>query len=116
MNTILWRRAALLAPLLLAACTVMPDGPSATVLPGTGKSFAQFRSDDMQCRSYAQAQMGDGTAQQAGLDSGMQRRYDGAYQQCMYASSHKVPIAGQMLSGVPANAATPPPDTPPPRY
>lgn len=32
-------RAGMLAPLLLAACTVMPEGPSAMVLPGTGKSL-----------------------------------------------------------------------------
>ena len=154
-----------LAPLVLAACTVMPQGPSAMVLPGTGKSFAQFQGDDVHCRGYAQAQLGGSSAQQAAADSGvrsaalgtvlgavagaaidgghgagvgagtglvfgtlagtgaadssaygMQRRYDDAYLQCMYASGHKVPVAGQMLGGVPANAATPPPDTPPPRY
>ncbi|MGK5017611.1 YMGG-like glycine zipper-containing protein [Janthinobacterium sp. HLS12-2] len=160
-----WRVAAMLAPFLLTACTVLPQGPSAMVLPGTGKSFEQFRGDDLQCRGYAQGQLGGSSAQQASVDSGvrsaalgtvlgavagaaidgghgagvgagtgllfgalagtgaadsssygMQRRYDNAYQQCMYASGHKVPVAGQMLSGVPANAATPPPDTPPPRY
>lgn len=160
-----WMLAAMLAPLLLAACAVMPEGPSAMVLPGTGKSFEQFRRDDGSCRGYAQAQLGGASAQQAGVDGGvrsaalgtvlgaaagaaidgghgagvgagtgllfgalagtgaadsssqgMQRRYDNAYQQCMYASGHKVPVAGQMLSGVPVNAATPPPDTPPPRY
>jgi hypothetical protein len=136
-------RAGLLASLLLVACTVLPEGPSAVVLPGTGKSLEQFRGDDLQCRADAQGQLGGASAQQAGVDSGvrsaapgtgllfgavagtgatdsssygMQRRYDNAYQQCMYASGHKVPVAGQMLSGVPANAATPPPDTPPPRY
>ncbi|CDG84634.1 glycine zipper family protein [Janthinobacterium agaricidamnosum] len=67
MNQMLW-----LAPLslLLGACTVMPGGPSALVLPGSGKSFDQFRSDDFSCRSYAQGQVG-GTAQQAGIDSGV---------------------------------------------
>ena len=160
-----WRAAAMLAPVLLTACTVLPQGPSAMVLPGTGKSFEQFRGDDLQCRAYAQDQLGGASAQQAGVDSGvrsaalgtvlgaaagaaidgghgagvgsgtgllfgalagtgaadtssygMQRRYDNAYQQCMYASGHKIPVAGQMLGSVPANAATPPPDTPPPRY
>ena len=158
-------RAGVLAPLLLAACAALPEGPSIMVLPGTGKSLEQFRSDELQCRGYAQGQLGGASAQQAGVDSGvrsaalgtllgaaagaaidgghgagvgagtglvfgalagtgaadsssygMQRRYDNAYQQCMYASGHKVPVAGQMLSSVPANAATPPPDTPPPRY
>ena len=129
MNTSALRgRAGVLAPLLLAACTVLPDGPSAMALPGTGKSFEQFRRDDGSCRAYVQGRLGDASVQQAGVDSGvrgaaadnsahgMQRRYDNLYQQCMYASGHKVPVAGQMLSSVPANAATPPPDTPPPRY
>ena len=72
MNTrALLGRAGLLAPLLLAACTVMPQGPTAMVLPGTGKSFEQFRGDDMQCRSYAQGQLGGSSAQQAGVDSGV---------------------------------------------
>ncbi|MDN2698117.1 glycine zipper family protein [Janthinobacterium sp. SUN073] len=116
MNTrALMGRAGLLAPLLLTACTVLPEGPSAMVLPGTGKSLEQFRGDDGSCRGYAQAQLA-GTGAADSSSYGMQRRYDNAYQQCMYASGHKVPVAGQMLSGVPANAATPPPDTPPPRY
>lgn len=157
--------AVLLAPLALAACAVTPSGPSVMVLPGTGKNFDQFRSDDLQCRGYAQGQLGGASAQQAGVDSGlrsaalgtllgavagaaidgghgagvgagtglvfgslagtgaadssaygMQQRYDSTYQQCMYASGHKVPVAGQLMSQVPANAATPPPGTPPPRY
>ncbi|WP_374197265.1 glycine zipper family protein [Janthinobacterium sp. UMAB-60] len=115
-NTRVWMgRAGLLAPLLLAACTVLPEGPSALALPGTGKSLEQFRVDDGRCRGYAQAQLaGKGAAESS--SHGMQRSYDDSYQQCMYASGHKVPVAGQMLSGVPANAATPPADTPPPRY
>jgi len=40
-----------LAALLgLSACTVMPTGPSVMALPGTGKSFDQFRADDYDCR------------------------------------------------------------------
>ncbi|MDC8757581.1 hypothetical protein [Janthinobacterium fluminis] len=154
---------ALPAALLLGACTTLPSGPSALVLPGTGKSFDQFRSDDFSCRGYAQMQTGGGSAQQAGIDSGvrsaalgtaigalagaamdgghgagvgagaglafgtlagvgageysgyaLQQRYDYAYQQCMYANGHRVPVAG-WLSEVPAHAAIPPPNTPPPR-
>lgn len=157
------RWAAWIAPLLLGACTVMPSGPSALVLPGTGKSFDQFRSDDFSCRGYAQAQLG-GSAQQASIDSGvrsaalgtvlgalagaaidggdgagvgagagllfgtlaglgasdssgygMQQRYDFSYQQCMYGAGHRIPVAGRMVMEVPANAAVPPPHTPPPR-
>ncbi len=153
----------LLATLALSACSTMPSGPSAMVLPGTGKSFDQFRADDFSCRNYAQAQVGT-TGQQASVDSGVrsaalgaalgaiagaavdgshgagvgagtglafgglagvgagessgyniQQRYDVAYVQCMYADGHRVPVAGGMSGGVPASAAYPPPNTPPPR-
>jgi hypothetical protein len=157
------RHTAWLAPALLAACTTMPTGPSTLVLPGTGKSFDQFRADDFSCHGYAQAQVG-GTAQQASVDSGVrsaalgtvlgavagaaidgghgagvgagtglafgalagtgagessaygvQQRYDFAYQQCMYAQGHRVPVAGRMLNESPAMAPYPPPNMPPPR-
>ncbi len=47
-------------PLLLAigGCATMPTGPSVMALPGSGKSFGQFRSDDAMCRQYAQEQLG----------------------------------------------------------
>lgn len=35
--------------LALTGCTVMPTGPSVTVLPGSTKSFEQFRYDDVNC-------------------------------------------------------------------
>ena len=45
---------------VLGACaTYAPSGPSAMVLPGNGKSFDQFRADDMECRQYASHQAGD---------------------------------------------------------
>mgnify|MGYP001174159670 CR=1 FL=1 len=137
----------------LAACASVPSGPSMLVLPGTGKSFDQFRGDDAMCRQYAQQQTGAspqevadasgvrsaalgtaigavagaavggsrgaavgagggllvGSASGAGAAqvsaSGMQRRYDHAYVQCMYAQGHRVPVAGQM-SG-PSRSASP---------
>ncbi len=42
-----------------------------TVLPGTGKSFDQFRADDYECRQFASSQIGGGTAEQASADSGV---------------------------------------------
>jgi outer membrane lipoprotein SlyB len=69
---------------------------------------------------------------------GVQRQYDGAYLQCMYASGNRVPVAGGLARqaqmapqarvaqpaiagrpaapgyGPPPNAAIPPPGTPPP--
>ncbi|MGN6667603.1 MAG: hypothetical protein ACTHKH_11655 [Trinickia sp.] len=125
----------------LGACTVMPTGPSVMALPGTGKSFDQFRADDYNCRQYALGQVGGVSASQgataagigsaalgtavgaaagaafgggqgaavgagAGLLTGgaigmgaaqgsaydIQRRYDYAYLQCMYAAGERVPM------------------------
>ena len=152
--------------LLLGACVSLPSGPSVMVLPGTGKSFDQFRSDDLECRDYASMQVGGATASQAASDSvaksaalgtvvgaaagaaiggqsgagvgagtgllvgtlagsgaadasayGLQRRYDYAFIQCMYAKGHKVPVSGRLSSApprAPAYASPPPPPPPPP--
>ena len=56
--------------LTLAACASTPPGPSTTALPGTGKSFDQFRIDDSDCRQYSQSQTGNGS-NQAGVNSGV---------------------------------------------
>jgi hypothetical protein len=152
----------LMAALLLAACVTVPSGPSVMVLPGTGKSFDQFRADDMDCRQFAYSQVGGTDANQVASDSvaksaalgtvvgaaagaalggrsgaaagaggglllgtaagagaaetsayGLQRRYDYAFVQCMYAKGHKVPVSGRFTSAAPAYAPPPPP--PPPR-
>ncbi len=63
------RLAPLAVLLALGACvTLPPSGPSMTALPGTGKSFDQFRASDFDCRSYAASQAGV-TAAQAADDS-----------------------------------------------
>ena len=130
-------------------------------LPGTSKSFGQFRGDDLACRQWATQQTGTtperagdlataegagvGTLLGAGLgaalgaiagnpglgaavgagaglltgsavgaDAGqratyeVQRRYDAAYEQCMYAKGNQVP-------GVNPAASIPPPPPPPAR-
>jgi hypothetical protein len=56
---------------LLAACTTTPTGPSVLVLPGTGKSFDQFRSDDFECRNFAFNQIGGATAANTAANSGV---------------------------------------------
>ena len=153
------------AAAVLAGCATIPDGPGVLVLPGTTKSFDQFRGDDGECRQYASAQIGGTSAQQAanqsaarsaavgtvvgagvgglvgggqgaavgagvGLAGGSmvgadvahsagrttQQRYDHAYQQCMYAKGHQVPVArGTVQRQVQSrsSAATPPPPPPP---
>src|SRR5258706_2996357 len=57
------------AALLLGACVSMPSGPSIMVLPGSGKSFDQFRADDYECRQFANVQVGGADANQAAADS-----------------------------------------------
>ena len=163
------RLTAISALLLVAGCTTIPNGPGVMALPGSGKTFDQFRGDDMDCRQYASSQI-QGTAQQAannttvesavvgtavgaaagallgghqgagagaatGLLAGsmigagtgnqagrtLQQRYDFAYQQCMYAKGHQVPVAGRvgtMPRQAPAPGYAPPPSytQPPPGY
>jgi hypothetical protein len=151
--------------LALAGCASVPSGPSVMVLPGSGKSFDQFRSDDFECRQYAHAQSGGKTPDQAGSQAGVntaavgavvgaaagaaigrsgeaalagagigtaggalagtgtaaqsahtvQGRYDIAFQQCMYAKGHQIPMAGGSRGhlGRSYRQATPPPPPPP---
>ncbi len=160
------RAAGVLALAVLSGCAVVPDGPSTMALPGTGRSFAQFRADDDACRRFASERVGGQSAQRAAQDtvaagaiagaalgavaggalggsqgagvgagtgllvgsavgSGaaggsaieVQRRYDHAYVQCMYASGHKVPVIEGYRPGPPPAAARPaalPPGVPPP--
>lgn len=162
-----YKYTALLALLALAGCATIPSGPSVLVLPGTGKSFDQFRLDEYDCKQYAHASVGGASSNQVAEDAGvrsavvgtalgalagaaiggnsrgagvgagvgllagsaagagagqqsgyeLQRRYDYAYQQCMYAKGHRVPIAGR-YGPTEQRASTPPPPptsyTPPP--
>jgi outer membrane protein OmpA-like peptidoglycan-associated protein len=55
--------------LSLASCATMPTGPSVMSLPGTGKSFDEFRADDALCRQFANQQIGGASAQQAAQSS-----------------------------------------------
>lgn len=64
--------------LALAGCASMPNGPSVMVLPGTNKSFDQFRVDDLDCRQYASSQVGGTTADQAAENSGVKSAAVGA--------------------------------------
>lgn len=135
---------------LLSACAVVPTGPSVMALPGTGKSFDQFRNDDFNCRQFAFQQTGGVSTNQAATNSAVgsavvgtalgaaagaafgggqgaaigagagllagsavgmgnaqgsawdvQRRYDYAYLQCMYANGNRIPVAGRMQTQQP---------------
>ncbi len=67
----LLRFSPIVALLTVAACTTIPTGPSVMAMPGTGKSFDQFRADDADCRQYALGQVGGATANEAAIDSGV---------------------------------------------
>jgi len=56
---------------LLGACATMPTGPSVMVLPGTGKNFEQFHSDDTMCRHFALEQIGGAPPSQTATQSGV---------------------------------------------
>jgi hypothetical protein len=71
-----WTGAALL--LLLNACAITPSGPSVMVLPGTGKSFEEFRGDDYQCRQFALLQTGGNTPAQTATATGVGTAIAGA--------------------------------------
>jgi hypothetical protein len=72
-------RALYLLPLaFVAACASTPSGPGVMVLPGSGKSFDQFRFDDYECRQYASSQVGGSTPDQAAADSGVKSAVVGA--------------------------------------
>ena len=59
-----------LGALLLSSCaSTMPSGPGVLALPGTGKSFDQFRADEQQCRGQAHAQIGGENAGKAARDT-----------------------------------------------
>lgn len=69
MNHRAGRWALLVACAALAGCATLPSGPSVLVLPGTGKTFDQFQTDNAVCRQYAHAQVGGTTAAQASTSS-----------------------------------------------
>ena len=65
-----YSRLALLASLASAStCSLLPTAPSVMALPGSGKTFDQFRADDASCRQFALNQVGGVSANQAATAS-----------------------------------------------
>jgi hypothetical protein len=63
--------ALLIAALVLGGCAIAPpSGPSVMALPAEGKTFEQFQADDATCQQYASQRIGNGTPQQAAIESG----------------------------------------------
>jgi len=61
-----------LAALAIAGCATVPSEPSVLALPGSGRSFDEFRADDFYCRDYAFDQSGAGARQQAANTTAVQ--------------------------------------------
>jgi len=71
MKSLTFSLAAVSTLLLFAGCASVPTGPSVMALPGSDKSFEQFRSDDAQCRQFALSQVGGVAAGHAAVDAGV---------------------------------------------
>jgi hypothetical protein len=65
------KRLPLIGLLLVAGCASLPTGPSVMSLPGSRKTFDEFRVDDAGCRQFASVQVGGATPQQAATESGV---------------------------------------------
>ncbi len=103
-----------LALFALSGCVSVPTGPSVMVLPPEGKSFAQFQTEDATCRQWAGQQVGP-TYQDYQYEA--QRRYDIAYQQCMYAYGNIIPgvkytSPARQMPPPPPNLESAPTETP----
>ena len=92
----LMRVSPLAALLLLGACATIPNGPSVMAMPGTGKSFDQFRADDADCRQYASMQAGGSTADQIAGDSAAKSAFLGT----VVGAAAGAAIGGQEGAGV----------------
>ena len=99
----------------LSGCSTLPSGPSVLVLPGTGKDYALFRTDDAQCKEMARAQIAAAKVP-PNSDESAQQAYDIAYIQCMYGKGHRVPVPGSVTYGTRQDwHPPPPPNLPPPQ-
>ncbi|PSJ18224.1 YMGG-like glycine zipper-containing protein [Nitrosomonas supralitoralis] len=56
----------------LVACVHLPTGPSVMALPGSGKNFEQFRSDEYVCKQYAYEQVDGYTPRTTSRMSGIE--------------------------------------------
>ena len=86
--------------LLLTACATAPTGPSMMVLPGTGKSFDQFRGDDVECRQFAQFQVNGQNPNQTTIDPGVRNAAIGTAVGALAGAA----IGGHQGAGVGAGA------------
>lgn len=62
----------LLGMLALAGCASVPTAPNVMALPGTGRTFDEFRADDAYCRDYAYQQIGGRSREQVASSAAIQ--------------------------------------------
>lgn len=58
--------------LVLAGCASVPTAPNVMALPGTGRTFEEFRADDLYCRDYAYQQIGGQSREQVATSAAVQ--------------------------------------------
>ena len=63
---------------LVLGCASVPRGPEVMALPGTGRSFEEFRADDGLCRDFAYQQIGGPAREQTANRSLMSQAVLGA--------------------------------------
>lgn len=63
---------AALAGVVLAGCASVPTAPNVMALPGTGRTFDEFRADDAYCRDYAYQQIGGKSREQVASSAAVQ--------------------------------------------
>lgn len=84
----------------LGACTTLPSGPGVLVLPGTGKSFDEFRANESECRQYASAQIGGASPSDAAADNAVRNAAVGTAVGALAGAA----IGGRQGAGVGAGA------------
>lgn len=62
----------MLAVVAVAGCASVPTAPNVMALPGTGRTFDEFRADDAYCRDYAYQQIGGKSREQVATSAAVQ--------------------------------------------
>ncbi len=62
----------IISVLAVSGCVILPTAPSVMVLPGTNRTFEQFRIDDANCRQYAYLQIGGVSPSQVAANQAIQ--------------------------------------------
>jgi hypothetical protein len=55
---------------VLTGCATIPNGPAVSIMPGEGKTLAEFQNDDALCRNFASQQVQGLTPDDAAVSSG----------------------------------------------